>query len=300
MQRIQWLDVAKGIAILLMVAGHTTIPKPISNFIWAFHMPLFFIASGWCTRWGGQFDEFLRKKAKSLLVPFAVYTAIVLPLNCLIGVTTFRDWLINGWGGVALWFIPVLFLGLLLAKCVVGPKSTIYRSFALMVVLAIGIALHKLNAVHNWTLSSVPYATCLIVLGSYAKKYTETINNSRWWWIFVSFMLTATISHFWRLDIAWNLIMPIIPLTIGAVSGTFMVFCTSSVICKYCKPLTNILTAIGRETYIVLAFSQIIIGLMLHYTGWSSPIRYAIMIVALIALKCIKDLVNKILGTKIL
>lgn len=52
-QRIEWIDVAKGIAILLMVAGHTTIPKSISNFIWAFHMPLFFIASGLCTKWGG-------------------------------------------------------------------------------------------------------------------------------------------------------------------------------------------------------------------------------------------------------
>ena len=44
--RKQWLDIAKGIAIILMVIGHTSIPNIASNFIYAFHMPLFFIASG--------------------------------------------------------------------------------------------------------------------------------------------------------------------------------------------------------------------------------------------------------------
>jgi fucose 4-O-acetylase-like acetyltransferase len=31
------MDVAKGIAIILMVIGHTSIPKAASDFIFAFH-----------------------------------------------------------------------------------------------------------------------------------------------------------------------------------------------------------------------------------------------------------------------
>lgn len=42
--RNRWLDIAKGIAIILMVAGHTPIPSVMSHFIYAFHMPLFFIS----------------------------------------------------------------------------------------------------------------------------------------------------------------------------------------------------------------------------------------------------------------
>lgn len=38
--RNRWLDIAKGIAIILMVAGHTPIPSVMSHFIYAFHMPL--------------------------------------------------------------------------------------------------------------------------------------------------------------------------------------------------------------------------------------------------------------------
>lgn len=44
--RVAWLDIAKGMAIILMVLGHTSIPAVASNFIYAFHMPLFFIALG--------------------------------------------------------------------------------------------------------------------------------------------------------------------------------------------------------------------------------------------------------------
>lgn len=46
LQRIKWIDLTKGVAIFLMVCGHTGIPSLISNWIWSFHMPLFFIISG--------------------------------------------------------------------------------------------------------------------------------------------------------------------------------------------------------------------------------------------------------------
>ena len=44
--RILWIDVAKGITIILVVLGHSSLPSTISRFIWAFHMPLFFLVSG--------------------------------------------------------------------------------------------------------------------------------------------------------------------------------------------------------------------------------------------------------------
>ena len=49
--RSNWLDIAKGITIMLMVMGHSSIPHSLAVFIWAFHMPLFFIAAGWTTNW---------------------------------------------------------------------------------------------------------------------------------------------------------------------------------------------------------------------------------------------------------
>ena len=142
-QRIEWIDVAKGIAIILMVAGHTTIPKLISNFIWAFHMPLFFIASGLCTKWeeGVTYGDYIIKKTISLLIPFIIYSIIELPIAIKIGATTFDRWIVSGWQGIALWFIPVLYLSLLISKWVLNIVSVYMRVALIAFLLVIGVVL---------------------------------------------------------------------------------------------------------------------------------------------------------------
>lgn len=51
MNRLQYFDIAKGIAIILMVLAHSSLPAALQNYIFAFHMPLFFIVSGMVTKW---------------------------------------------------------------------------------------------------------------------------------------------------------------------------------------------------------------------------------------------------------
>ena len=46
-KRIDWLDIAKGIAILCIIIGHSFGKNRIGVFIFSFHMPLFFILSGY-------------------------------------------------------------------------------------------------------------------------------------------------------------------------------------------------------------------------------------------------------------
>lgn len=40
--------IAKAIGIMLMVAGHASLPYFVARFIYMFHMPLFFFVSGYC------------------------------------------------------------------------------------------------------------------------------------------------------------------------------------------------------------------------------------------------------------
>lgn len=46
-KRIEWVDIAKGIAIMLMVIGHEVSNGLVYALIFSFHMPLFFILSGY-------------------------------------------------------------------------------------------------------------------------------------------------------------------------------------------------------------------------------------------------------------
>ena len=50
-KRINWIDIAKGITIILVIIGHLNVkwfPKLdiVINEIYTFHMPLFFMLSG--------------------------------------------------------------------------------------------------------------------------------------------------------------------------------------------------------------------------------------------------------------
>lgn len=171
--RLQWLDVAKGITILLMVLGHTSIPWRLSNFIFAFHMPLFFLASGWCTPWGKyKVGEFILRKSKTLLVPFIVYSAAVLLLAFLSGNKdiTLEGVCIEGWKGYALWFVPVLFFALILAKLITMIPVAWVRYTLCIGLIVLGALLRYYRVQIPWTLYTVPYATFLVLFGSSMKK----------------------------------------------------------------------------------------------------------------------------------
>lgn len=45
-KRIDYLDIAKGIGIILVLVGHISKNDEINRFLYLFHMPLFFIISG--------------------------------------------------------------------------------------------------------------------------------------------------------------------------------------------------------------------------------------------------------------
>jgi fucose 4-O-acetylase-like acetyltransferase len=299
--RLYWLDIAKGIAILLMVIGHTSIPSVLSNFIWAFHMPLFFIASGWTTNWEKiDFIGFTKSKIRTLLVPFFVYSLVVLWMQIPQGWDDFNHWIRNGWGSYALWFIPVLFLASLFAKLIYGIKNRyVVLGCAFMFAGISGIlSFYKLHL--PWTLSSVPFATFLVVVGTELKRFSSIIVDSKLWYILILFFVTAGISNFWRLDLCFNSILPFLPLTIGAITGTLMIFMVSSWIDKHLKYVSIMLQKVGNETYLIVAFSQIIIILLNEYFSLNVVLKYSILLLTLVALKYIKDGVNKLAKVNIL
>ena len=67
--RIHWVDIYKGLAIILMILGHTS--SPINNYIYLFHMSAFFFISGYTTNFEKYtFTQYLNKKFVSLIVPY--------------------------------------------------------------------------------------------------------------------------------------------------------------------------------------------------------------------------------------
>lgn len=81
-KRAEFVDIAKGIAIISVIIGHTwsvysPMDKRLTIFIYSFHMPLFFIMSGWCLKTTDvEIVPTLIKKSRQLLVPYLVINCI--------------------------------------------------------------------------------------------------------------------------------------------------------------------------------------------------------------------------------
>lgn len=75
--RIEWLDIAKGLGVLLVVLGHLWYNcsfSIVNQIIYTFHMPMFFILSGFVFKKGdSKFSSFVATKSKRLLLPTLMF-----------------------------------------------------------------------------------------------------------------------------------------------------------------------------------------------------------------------------------
>lgn len=79
--RLEWLDIAKGIAIFLVVVGHTVDQgTTVRQLIFSFHMPAFFILAGLTLR-AKPWKTVLRSSVKRLLLPYILIVAVDLLPN---------------------------------------------------------------------------------------------------------------------------------------------------------------------------------------------------------------------------
>lgn len=70
-----WVDFLKGLAIILVVIGHNA-NDDIKEFIYSFHMPLFFIMSGFLFS-PKPIKQYFRKSVKRLVIPYIAFMIVI-------------------------------------------------------------------------------------------------------------------------------------------------------------------------------------------------------------------------------
>ena len=72
--RVQWIDGCKGLAILLVILGHTMRTDLSLVYIYGFHMPLFFFLSGLvCNEKKYTWGTFLKSRFNTLVLPYMAF-----------------------------------------------------------------------------------------------------------------------------------------------------------------------------------------------------------------------------------
>lgn len=95
------ISICKGLAIILMVMGHTEGPHLLVNFIYLFHMPLFFITAGYFfgKRHAAKPWEFCVKRFKGLYVPFVKWSVFFLIIHNLLFKVGILNEMYGNWNG---------------------------------------------------------------------------------------------------------------------------------------------------------------------------------------------------------
>lgn len=300
-ERIAWIDVAKGIVIMFMVIGHSSLPPIISDWIYSFHMPFFFIISGVTTRWEIPLFKFLKNKAIKLMLPFFIYSILnilLFPFYGKISLWEYFDSVMrNGWGGIALWFVPILFLALTIVQTVKGR----YEFISIIILLVFGYALSKYNVSLPWTLATVPIAAFWVYIGKLFHRVILNISKIGTLISIFLFIICLSVGGFLstlsRTDLAANAILPLYVTIPSAILGFIVVCICSNYIVKYRKLqfVQNIISKIGHHTFEILAFSQVVIMIVnAQISNCPIGLKYSILVIALYIIISIVQNVKKL------
>ena len=78
-ERKEWIDIAKGIGIWFVVLGHCFVKDTyIHNWIFSFHMPFFFLLSGYCFN-PDKYQrpvEVIKARFRALMIPYFVFVVV--------------------------------------------------------------------------------------------------------------------------------------------------------------------------------------------------------------------------------
>ena len=130
--RIEEVDISKGIGMVLVITGHLCVGAPLRNFIYSFHMPLFFVLSGFVY----NIARTRTRKAiqiKKILAEYIEWSGIYLVFDYIVrygieGTRTKHElwnevvYTISFYGVSVLWFLSALTIGLAFVLFI-GQKS---------------------------------------------------------------------------------------------------------------------------------------------------------------------------------
>lgn len=186
MHRDRSIDYARGFGILLVVAGHSQGPWPLEKAIYSFHMPLFFLLSGYLST-TTPIRELLRSKFRSLIIPYlfaCIITFIAFGDETWTKSETWTKLLLGIFSGgfrgtlefnSPLWFLPTLFMTFILHHFTIKFISS--KLYILLSSITISILLNKytnnneLNIARILTaIYSYPFFISGIILHDFNKK----------------------------------------------------------------------------------------------------------------------------------
>lgn len=276
--RLHYLDIAKGIGILLIIFGHTLGSNSFRHILYAFHIPLFFFVSGMLFhhRSYEHFITFLKKNSKGILLPYFVIAFLTLLLwyissDRVISVAELQKQIFGIFYGssknsylgfnVSLWFLPVLFLtrvGFWLITKITNKKPFIFGILFILSIIGFGLFLYHPNIVLPFGLDTALTGMVFFGFGYlWSSKEDKDVLRKKYGIFLALFMLIITlgVAHYTyslydlQIDMRINRLNNYPLFYLGAISGISMVLAVS-----YAIGRNRILEYFGKRSLILFAW----------------------------------------------
>ncbi|MCQ2514928.1 MAG: acyltransferase family protein [Ruminococcus sp.] len=187
-ERIIWIDIAKGLGILLVILQHLEVGL-LGKWISTFNMPLFFFLSGYVFSTKYDFVSFVKRKCKTLLIPY-VFLGMTMVVFQLISYCYYGEISVNNvlkllsdfvlqrrlW---TLWFITCLFLMNIIFYLIVSFAKSFRKVSVIIAFLTIlGILYYRFIGVELiWNLDVCFTMMIFFYAGYYCKVYKNNVTS---------------------------------------------------------------------------------------------------------------------------
>ena len=269
-ERIDFIDLAKGFCIILVVMGHCDVANSIPGFNFL-RMPLFFILSGLFFKPYNGFLNFAIQKTNKILIPFLFFYCISYFLFYLIEafypaimVTSARgieDMFTNRqFFNGPIWFLLCLYWGNLLFYIVyISFKKEVFRTLSVLIIGFIGFYLGYKDFFLPLFIDVAFTALPFYYIGYLLKKSPILYPSKydRWSFIFIFFLygISAILEHSFSMKLLfqYNDIK-------GCMLPYIAAICSVLVILLLCKKIKKIafISYIGRYSIVVLCLHHLV------------------------------------------
>lgn len=278
------VTIAKGIAIILMVLGHTHCPDVVNNYLVMMRMPLFFFMSGYCfkTKYLNDARSYLKKRVTGIYWPYLKWSLFFLLIHNICfrlniysneygfegrtsSLYTIPDFVNHAFSIVTkmkgheqlvggYWFLKSLFVGSVIfyasMRLLKGAKTGVLLLLALSILLTFT----------NWKIpffhigSRECFAAFYLYVGHLYKQFG--LNWHRNIWLNIIFAIIVGIgSVYWQAPMIKLNYIQMFPYAVSSVMGILVMFNISQHIAQANLPKTKpFLIYVGGYTFNVLTW----------------------------------------------
>lgn len=306
-QRMDWIDVAKGIAAILVVVVHVCTVNVeetsdfLVNMLGSLHNPIFYLCSGILFSLKKPMNNSIKilfDKVLDLLVTFVVWCIVYTVYAKVIIDVTQSDYVFSQWENMnKLWFLPVLFLAF--CTTIFGEKLRL-KAMHMEGILLVGMVA---GAFISSMLAKIACYTFIFYIGTGFKtigkkeKIIGIFCIVVWGGIVAACYMTGLITMQDNFKEGVKLLVMLVNCIAGAVGFTYVIYSFTDNLSRYIK---RVFQYVGQNSFYIYILHNLIIYLLqimnLNYAIYRFAWGGVALIFPLISAKIIRgSIVDKVL-----